>query len=56
MRFVSPENGTIRIVRRFAIFPIVCRNETRWLQMVTFKQRFEITWYDSEWTNVEFID
>ena len=40
MRWLHPEIGEARKVRRFAIFPITLGQETRWLEWVTIRQHW----------------
>ncbi len=48
MRWVRPEHGDIRVRRMFAFFPMTIGRETRWLEWVRCKERYEES-YDSGW-------
>lgn len=56
------EDGDMRIVRRFALFPITCRRywddridiETRWLQTVYVAQKYTRVWSEAWWINKHF--
>lgn len=52
--------GDIRIVKRFALFPIRILREKYWLQTVYIKQKYEDTisncgTYSEEWEDIEFV-
>jgi hypothetical protein len=54
--------GEIRIIKKFAWFPIKIKNEYRWLEYrwleyCTVKQK-NFTWFSGRcmWTNLEFLD
>jgi hypothetical protein len=54
------ESGDIRIKEKFLILPRTISRETRWLEKVRIKQRFEF-YLDvilplSEWTDIEWVD
>ncbi len=52
-----------RVVRRFAWFPITCKqvwdnrvdSQTVWLKTVYVRQQYEASWGDYWWTNKEFV-
>jgi hypothetical protein len=48
-------DGRIRIVRRFAIFPICAGDHATWLQWVNIEQRYSDNWADDGWKNVRFV-
>lgn len=54
MRWLHPEIGEARKVRRFAIFPITLGQETRWLEWVTIRQHwgyngFSVEGWQDDW-------
>lgn len=56
MRWTKPTKGDERIIKRFAIFPILVEREYRWLEWCYIKQ----TWYhrifeDDCWKNIAFV-
>ena len=51
MRWSLPRDGEVRIVRRFALFPIGIDGEYRWLETCYIKQKYS---YVLSWYNVEF--
>ena len=61
MRWISPNyhDGDTRIHTFFAWFPVSIIEEdireTRWLTMVTVKQRLYCGRYYNHWINIEFI-
>jgi hypothetical protein len=53
----NPKDGDVRIIKRFALFPINTPHETRWLEFVRIEQRYEgYNWADDGWQNTQFID
>jgi hypothetical protein len=56
------KDGDVRIIKRFALFPITCRKhwddridiETRWLQTVYVAQQLKQLWDEWWWTNKYF--
>ena len=67
MRWTEPENGDVKIKRKFAILPISVGKETRWLEWVTIKYVYyeHRPWRDYDgnmcgvvtgWFKEEFID
>jgi hypothetical protein len=56
------EDGSIRIKRFFAFWPVKIGKEVRWLEMVSVKQHYYCEWQgmedgiECEWENLEFID
>ena len=66
MRYVKPEIGTERAVKFFAMLPVTIGRETRWLERVKVKQRYQTMTSiepvcghpvpSDEWTNVEFLN
>jgi hypothetical protein len=57
MRWKLPKTGDIRIITKFALFPIKANGEKRWLETVRIKQR---CWRGASgtvyWDNVAFVD
>jgi len=51
-----PKHRDIRIVSKFALFPIWIDGEYRWLERVSIQQRYFSDWDISEWDNIKFID
>ena len=57
-------NDDCRIVKRFAIFPISCKEyrddridtETRWLQTVYIIQMLRTAWDEYQWKNRRFVE
>ena len=57
------EKYDMRAVKRFALFPIICRQyfkkrvvaEVRWLKVVYVAQEYELSWSDHWWKNRYFI-
>lgn len=59
MRFYNnpqPKSGDTRYRNFFALWPVACGNETRWLEFVCLEQSYWSGTYDSEWSNERFID
>ncbi len=56
MKFIRHAHGDRRVIKRFALFPITICYETRWLETVYIKQRYNTyslnIFYD--WENEEF--
>lgn len=56
----NPEYGPneIRIKRWFALLPVECKGEVRWLEFVTVKQSAFVRKVSGalDWLNLEFID
>ena len=64
MRFKSKkriEQGAIRIVKRFSLFPISIwdgnekRHITSWLEVVYIKQKYHDGYESSDWINENFV-
>ena len=63
MRFIEPELGETRIIKKLALIPITIGRETRWLEIVKLKQEYkemanlcaEVVVPCNEWINVEFL-
>ena len=52
MRWLSPKAWDERLVTKFLFFPLKIREECRWLERATFKQRYlSDCWTDVEWIN-----
>lgn len=57
MKIKHPEDGDVKIKRKFLIIPCGFDNETRWLEWATVKYRydksspFSIGWYPIEFLN-----
>lgn len=45
-----------RTVRRFALFPIRCRDEYRWLEVVYIQQSLKWDGCFTWWDNYRFVD
>lgn len=52
MRWYAPKRGDVRVIKKFAIFPITINGETRWLEWVRIRQTFAIT----IWIDEGFVD
>lgn len=55
-KFKSYDLGDERIIIRFLWFPKIINNELRWLEMATFKQKYQqggllepLFWCDTSW-------
>lgn len=51
----NPNEGDIRIVRKFAFFPIQADDEIRWLERVTIAQKYYSDYDGSGWNNLYFV-
>lgn len=53
-------DGDKRVRKFFAFFPVCVwgrtEAETRWLQRVTVLEKFVVSWSDSYWITLKFID
>jgi hypothetical protein len=55
MKWNSQKTGDIRILKKFAWFPITCyilcedKKETRWLCFVKIQQRYETNFWYNQW-------
>lgn len=55
MRWIKPDTGDVRVVKRFLIFPKTLLNpvsekrETRWLEFAHIKQQYYLCWCDVVW-------
>jgi hypothetical protein len=58
MRWKLPKTGDIRIITKFALFPIQANGEKRWLETVHIKQRCWVGIVSGTvyWDNVAFVD
>lgn len=56
MRFNRPYNLDHRIRRWFALLPVTCGHETRWLEWVTVEQCYLPNTYLFAWHNWNFVD
>lgn len=60
MRFKIPSDKDQRIVKRFAIFPIIVRDEVVWLETCYIEQQYEEDaiefegLYINKWNNMRF--
>lgn len=54
MRWIGPDIGDKRIVKRFAILPIIVYNETVWLEFVKIEQVYGGMHHG--WTNSRFVE
>ena len=54
----EPKDGDERVVKKFALFPMFCEGEVRWLEKVTAEQKFEYDAGDefNRWHNKKFVD
>lgn len=51
------KHGDVRVVKRFALFPMYIGEEGRWLQWVRVKQTFNKSFFNSDWwSNSEFLE
>lgn len=58
MRWLSPEDGMTRIIKRFAIFPIEVNRENRWLEWCYVKQEYyqpRLITMDGYWKSIKFV-
>ena len=59
MKKVHPQKGDERIVHFFAWWPVFVRNEERWLEWVTIRQKFivilDLPVPKTFWRNEEFM-
>jgi hypothetical protein len=46
----------IRIIKKFLFFPLCIKDDCRWFETVSIKQKLGVYNYDSEWENIKFID
>jgi hypothetical protein len=55
MKIYRPKSGNIRIIKKFALFPISTTHddETRWLEIVHIRQCY---FHYNGWRNVQFVD
>jgi len=61
MRWIKPEIGSTRIVKKFLIFPKTINEDTRWLETVYYRQAYvydtracqgdNLWWADMEWVD-----
>ena len=49
------EDGDIRYIKRFALFPIRAGFQLKWLEMCYIKQKYCLSWYEDWWENETFI-
>jgi hypothetical protein len=54
--FENPQDGEIRTIRRFALFPICTLSEMRWMEWVTLQQKYSRNYADDGWHNERFLD
>lgn len=52
----KPMHGEVRIIKKFAVFPIKICREIRWLETVTIAQRYGYDWTGECWYNMHFVD
>lgn len=67
MRWTEPNDGDIKIKRKFALFPVCINDEHRWLEWVTIKYEYcirrpyrnyltgELVLFTG-WLAIEFVD
>ena len=53
MRWHQPHHGKVRVVKRFALFPMRVYGEYRWLETCYIKQEYNF-WQEC-WENVKFL-
>ena len=55
MRWSLPKDGDLRVIKRFALFPIGIKGEYRWLETCYIKQRYSsiLSWYNEEFFTKE---
>ena len=53
MKWKVPSQNDERIIMRFLILPMTANDETRWLEWVGIKQRYDS--YRGKWVNKYFI-
>ena len=59
MKKQLPIHGEIRIIKRFALFPILCRSrEFAWFETVYVKQKYSYGYmdYPRGWIDMCFVD
>jgi hypothetical protein len=67
MRWQKPKDGDIKIKKKFALFPITIKKETRWLEWVTIKyiyndvfiekkDHYTAYYYRDSWIPIEFVN
>lgn len=54
MRWIKPNDGDIKVKRKFAILPICLNKEVRWLEWVTIECVYNE--WDNDWYMTRFID
>lgn len=55
--YVEHNDGDIRIIKRFLLFPKCIKGECRWLCVASIKQKYNGRNYaDNGWKNISFID
>ena len=55
MRWHKPENGEVKIKRKFAFFPICINDETRWLEWVVIKYMYHNGDIYRDWNTNQFF-
>ena len=45
----TPENGTLRIKRKFLFFPKIINGEFRWLEKAMWSELYQYKWYTIKW-------
>lgn len=57
MRWTKPTDGTTRVIKCFALFPICIVRECRWLEWCYIKQVYyrAAGYYDATWNNDKFV-
>jgi hypothetical protein len=56
MRWKEPIDGDVKIKKKFALFPITIKKETRWLEWVNIRYKYFEDGWDYGWMAMEFVD
>ena len=56
MRYRNPMQGDVRVRRIFLLFPRTCRNQTRWLEWATIREKYSYGRHGGGWCIDAFID
>lgn len=53
-----PDEGEIRVIKKYLFFPRKIDGEWRWFEWVKIRQKYYINWIGlwSEWEDIEWID
>ncbi|ACA57324.1 hypothetical protein CLK_A0105 (plasmid) [Clostridium botulinum A3 str. Loch Maree] len=55
MKWKKPQHHEIRTIRKFLIFPLTIKSETRWLEFVYIRQWYD-DYYFRAWRNDYFVN